>query len=70
MATDDQVRINEIKLLILGEGGAGKTSLTRRLIDGTYSSDEPQTNGIAIRDWDIQLDERQIQAHVWDFGGQ
>jgi Leucine-rich repeat (LRR) protein len=63
----------EAKMLILGEGGAGKTSLLRRL----YQSDQPlpdeneTTKGIDIHRHDFQLRGGQnFRLNVWDFGGQ
>ena len=63
----------EAKMLILGEGGAGKTSLLRRL----YRSAEPlpveqeSTKGIDIYRHDFPLPNgRTFRLNVWDFGGQ
>ncbi|POZ53168.1 COR domain-containing protein [Methylovulum psychrotolerans] len=63
----------EAKLLIVGEGGAGKTSLLRRL----YQCDKPlpeateTTKGIDIYRHDFTLDNgRNFRLNVWDFGGQ
>ncbi|MBU1621136.1 MAG: hypothetical protein KJ556_01835 [Gammaproteobacteria bacterium] len=63
----------EAKMLILGEGGAGKTSLLRRL----YKTDEPlpaeqeSTKGIDIYRHDFELPNgRTFRLNVWDFGGQ
>ncbi len=63
----------EAKMLILGEGGAGKTSLLRRL----YKPDDPlpleqeSTKGIDIYRHDFPLPNgRSFRLNVWDFGGQ
>lgn len=63
----------EAKLLIVGEGGAGKTSLLRRL----YQPGQPlpeeceTTKGIDIHRHDFTLDNgRRFRLNVWDFGGQ
>ena len=63
----------EAKVLIVGEGGAGKTSLVRRL----YEPDKPlptegeTTKGIAIHQNGFKLpDGRVFRLNVWDFGGQ
>jgi Leucine-rich repeat (LRR) protein len=63
----------EAKLLIVGEGGAGKTSLLRRL----YQPEQPlpeecdTTKGIDIHRHDFTLDNgRRFRLNVWDFGGQ
>ena len=63
----------EAKLLILGEGGAGKTSLLRRLYEPGQPLPTPQetTRGISIFGHDFQLRSgRTFRLNVWDFGGQ
>ncbi|GAK50293.1 leucine-rich-repeat protein [Candidatus Moduliflexus flocculans] len=60
--------LNEVKALLVGDGGAGKTSLVKRLFGEMFDPHESQTHGILIRDW--KMDERDITVHLWDFGGQ
>jgi GTPase SAR1 family protein len=63
----------EAKLLILGEGGAGKTSLAAKLIDPQYAlqPDEVSTEGIAVRQWNFSTkDKKSFTVNIWDFGGQ
>jgi internalin A len=63
--------LNEAKILVLGQGSVGKTSLIRRLITGQYSDEENKTDGIEIyKDWKVDLNGREVQLNVWDFGGQ
>ena len=66
-------QLYECKMLIVGEGGAGKTSLLRRL----YQPDQPMptenesTKGIAIyRHTFLLQNGRTFRLNVWDFGGQ
>ncbi len=70
--------IYEAKLLIIGEGGAGKTSLANKLRNSKYSLKvegsaipEKSTEGIEI----LRLDFRHssgtpFRINLWDFGGQ
>lgn len=68
---DGQKRpLNEAKMVLVGQGGVGKSSLVRRLIHGDYDPLEPQTEGIAIEPWQIQVNDTAMQLNVWDFGGQ
>ena len=63
----------EAKLLIIGEGGAGKTSLARKLKDSGYELDsaEQSTKGIDIVSWEFPLENgRNFRVNIWDFGGQ
>jgi len=62
--------LNEVKVLLVGEGAAGKTSLVKRLFREEVDGNEPQTQGINIRKWVVENGEREIKANFWDFGGQ
>ncbi|MBE9041330.1 leucine-rich repeat domain-containing protein, partial [Oscillatoriales cyanobacterium LEGE 11467] len=62
--------LNEAKVLLVGEAKVGKTSLVKRLIDGTFDPHEPMTEGILIRAWPIEVNEQTVKLNVWDFGGQ
>ncbi|MFK8163262.1 MAG: COR domain-containing protein [Lewinella sp.] len=78
---DEQDRLgttyqNEGRLMILGKGKVGKTSLLKKLQDPDceLDPDEDQTHGINIwRDWEFPVLKKKDQtfiASVWDFGGQ
>ncbi len=63
----------EAKMLILGEGGAGKTSLLRRLYQPGQSlpTESETTRGIDISSREFKMkDGRPFRLNVWDFGGQ
>ncbi len=62
--------LNEAKVLLVGEAKVGKTSLVKRLIDGTFDKDERMTEGINIRPWEINANRQTVKLNVWDFGGQ
>ncbi|MCU0519776.1 MAG: GTP-binding protein [Anaerolineae bacterium] len=62
--------LNEAKMVLVGQGSVGKTSLVKRLTANTYDPWEPKTEGIAIRPWQVQVNDTAIQLNVWDFGGQ
>jgi internalin A len=64
------VQLNEVKVLLVGDGGAGKTSLIRRLFDEEFNAGEPQTHGINIRSSVICEEPSALKANFWDFGGQ
>jgi internalin A len=63
----------EAKLLIVGEGGAGKTTLANKLKDRNYSlkSQEESTRGIDVIHWDFERSKaKPFRVNIWDFGGQ
>lgn len=63
-------RLDEAKLLVVGEGSVGKTSLIKRLVSGDFSPDEQKTDGIEVQRWNLDVTDLPIVLNVWDFGGQ
>ena len=65
--------IYEAKLIIVGEPGAGKTSLAWKIIDPycDLPEEDATTRGIAINTWSFSFEkEKKFNANLWDFGGQ
>jgi internalin A len=63
--------LNEVKLLLVGRGGAGKTSVVERLMRGTFNKQQESTTGIALQDWSLPCPGGEpVTVHVWDFAGQ
>ncbi|MEH2071894.1 MAG: COR domain-containing protein [Nostoc sp.] len=63
----------EAKFLIVGEGGAGKTSLAKKISNETYELQpkEKSTEGIEVIQWHFTLPNgKDFRVNVWDFGGQ
>jgi internalin A len=58
--------LNECKVIFVGLGSSGKTSLMRRLYDNSYQKGEPETHGINKLNKKIG----DIRVNFWDFGGQ
>ena len=67
-------RLNEIKVVFLGNGDVGKTHTISRLMrdgekpDSSFTGES--TPGIAISDHTYTMDGEEIKVHFWDFGGQ
>lgn len=70
------VRHDQVKLVLVGNGRVGKTSVVNRLIDGTFDDTQPSTHGIQLRQWSLadvlpdKLEGAPLKINVWDFGGQ
>ncbi len=60
----------ELKLLLVGRGGAGKTTLVKRLASEEPDAHEPETHSIAIREMTLACPRGQVRTRAWDFGGQ
>jgi GTPase SAR1 family protein len=65
-------RIYEANLIIIGEGGAGKTTLAKKIQSSDYQlQDEDSTHGIDVIRWRFTLDnKKEFCVNIWDFGGQ
>ena len=77
--TQGEREVYEVKMLILGEGGVGKTTLWHKLQDIDYPvpqtlEKQPSTQGIEIKEgWEFEhLDHQGVPflVNLWDFGGQ
>lgn len=66
----------EAKLLLVGHGGVGKTSLAKKLVNNSYALDENEetTEGINITHWNFKVEDNHsrefFRVNLWDFGGQ
>ena len=65
--------LNELKVVFLGDGGAGKSHIIARLMnDGGDPIDftGDSTPGVLIKDKKLYIEDRNVRVHFWDFGGQ
>ncbi|MEM9449249.1 MAG: COR domain-containing protein [Cyanobacteria bacterium P01_E01_bin.6] len=67
---DEKQPLNEAKVLVMGQGKVGKTSLVNRLLFDTFNPHEQKTEGIDIKNWNIVVNDQTVQLNIWDFGGQ
>lgn len=71
--TNSSNQLFEAKLLLVGEGGVGKTTLQRKLLDinAPLPKEDETTRGIDISQLEFDSEEEQrITINIWDFGGQ
>jgi internalin A len=64
--------LNECKLIFVGDGSVGKTSLMKRLVNDQFDEHEGTTHGINKIAWkEIKNEQGEpIKVNCWDFGGQ
>lgn len=71
---DGEVILNEAKLILVGEGGVGKTSLLAALHGDAWEEDRKTTYGMEVDVKSLVLKDSQTDAEItfngWDFGGQ
>jgi small GTP-binding protein len=66
----------EAKLIVLGQGAVGKTSLVARLLTNDFNPLESITEGISIKQWAVRNNQSRdklktpIRVNIWDMGGQ
>lgn len=65
----EKIEINESKMIIVGQGGVGKTCLLNRLKNDKYD-ETVSTEGIAIEPWEFEVEGKKYKLNTWDFGGQ
>ena len=62
--------VNEIKVMLVGRGGAGKTSLRRFFMGEPHNKDEKETPGIALDSFPLRRAQGEVTVRLWDFAGQ
>jgi internalin A len=70
LKTQNTRPLHEAKMLLVGQGSVGKTSLIERLVYDHYDPNQPQTNGINVETWNTNINSKNIRLNVWDFAGQ
>lgn len=60
----------EGRIIIIGQGNAGKTSLKQRLLPNLEYQNKGKTEGIEISPWELEINNQKVKLNVWDFGGQ
>jgi internalin A len=69
-------RLNEAKMLVVGDGKVGKSSIVERLIHNTYNPSKQTTVGVEINDemkivqGEVRGEGEPVKLNIWDFGGQ
>lgn len=73
---DEKRQLLEAKVIVVGAGASGKTTLIKKLVNPTHKVPSPEnsTHGIDIHSYifkrKIGSEEANITSYMWDFGGQ
>jgi len=74
LGTKSTIKVREAKLLIVGQGGAGKTTLRDKLLNVNAQLPPPDsiTKGIEIKRLNevVPTNGESFRINIWDFGGQ
>ncbi|GAB2269467.1 GTP-binding nuclear protein Ran1A [Dionaea muscipula] len=62
--------VAEFKLVIVGDGGVGKTTFVKRHISGEFERRYEPTVGVEVRPLDFFTNCGRIRFHCWDTAGQ
>lgn len=74
----EESEINDVKLIFVGNSGAGKTQLSKYFESGKLNDQRESTHGIRLKRWlpnskvspALAGLKDKIAANIWDFGGQ
>eukprot|EP00808_Paulinella_micropora_P020061 g57528.t1 len=61
---------SQYKVVLLGEGRVGKTSLCLRYCRGTFSSTQESTIAATHLEKTLHIRQQQMRIHIWDTAGQ
>jgi len=59
-----------LKILMIGENGVGKSSLSLRFVDGFFHPKQPATLNVDIKRKTITIDGNAVKLAIWDTAGQ
>lgn len=67
----DDIEVNKtIKVLCLGDGAVGKTSLIRRFAQNKFEKSYLETLGVDITDKIVSVEGNNLKLVIWDIAGQ
>ncbi|MGV9170960.1 MAG: Rab family GTPase [Promethearchaeia archaeon] len=58
------------KLIIFGDAGCGKTTLTHRFLTNIFESDSKMTIGVDFQAKSLEIGGKKVKLQIWDFGGE
>lgn len=58
------------KIILFGESGVERTSLTQRFLTNLFTSDSRMTIGVDFEVKSLELEGKKIKLQIWDLGGE
>ena len=66
----DEIEPLDIKMILLGDSGVGKTSIIGRYVDDSFSKDEASSSSMTYIQKKIKINNQKINLSIWDTVGQ
>lgn len=66
----EQQQVQELKLIIVGDGGVGKTTFVKRHLTGEFEKKYIATQGVEVHPMEFSTTKGKIKFNVWDTAGQ
>jgi len=57
------------KVVVVGDGGVGKSTMIQRLITGRYIA-QKITIGTDLASYNVELEDLEVRLQIWDFAGE
>ena len=58
------------KIVIFGDSGTGKTTLTHRFLTNLFKQDISMTLGVDFLSKDVEINGERVKLQIWDFAGE
>lgn len=58
------------KIIVVGDGSVGKTSLIKKFTQGGFDTDYIKTMGAQFSEYDVELNKDRVRLLFWDIAGQ
>ena len=58
------------KIVIFGDAGCGKTTLTHRYLTNLFKADSKMTIGVEFQVKSLEIEGKKVKLQIWDFGGE
>ncbi|MHA2392581.1 MAG: Rab family GTPase [Promethearchaeota archaeon] len=58
------------KIILFGDCGTGKATLTQKYLTNLFKSDTRMTIGVDFNVKSVDIDDKHVKLQIWDFGGE